>query len=130
MDDATPSPALAIERNPVEAGLAAQPWQYRWSSAGAYALGSVDELLAANPWYEALGATPSDRQQRWQAYLLGEDAREEAIRRGEGVLGDEAFRQRVWQVHGRPSPRGRGRPRKLVAPAQISSQPEVTTWVT
>jgi putative transposase len=27
-----------IERNPLEAGLVAQPWDYRWSSCRAYAL--------------------------------------------------------------------------------------------
>jgi hypothetical protein len=43
---------------------------------------------------------------------LAADEREEEIRRGEGVLGDAAFRSRVWQAHRRPAPRGRGRPRK------------------
>jgi len=79
-------------------------------------------LLAANPWYEALGPTPGQRQQRWQAFLLGADDREEAIRRGEGVLGDESFRQRIWQVNGRPAPRGRGRPRKIASQVQIMPQ--------
>src|SRR5258708_2433025 len=38
-----------IERNPVEAGLLTEPWQYPWSSAAAYAFGQPDPLLAENP---------------------------------------------------------------------------------
>ena len=33
-----------IERNPVEAEMVAQPWEYRWSSCRAYALGERDEF--------------------------------------------------------------------------------------
>src|SRR5260370_5987669 len=39
-----------IERNPLEAGLVAEPWRYPWSSCRAYALGEADPLLADNPW--------------------------------------------------------------------------------
>jgi putative transposase len=31
--------ARYIERNPVEAGLVVEPWEYAWSSCRAYALG-------------------------------------------------------------------------------------------
>jgi putative transposase len=34
-----------IERNPLEPRLVRQPWQYRWSSCRAYALGEEDPLL-------------------------------------------------------------------------------------
>jgi len=37
--------ARYIERNPVAAGLVAEPWHYGWSSARAYALGVADPLL-------------------------------------------------------------------------------------
>ena len=40
-----------IERNPLEAGLVSEPWQYRWSSSRAYAWGEANGLLAPNPWY-------------------------------------------------------------------------------
>src|SRR5438552_8487093 len=38
------------ERNPVEANLVSEPWQYAWSSARAHALGETDALLADPPW--------------------------------------------------------------------------------
>jgi putative transposase len=101
-----------IERNPLEAGLVALPWEYRWSSCRAYALGEPDSLLAENPWYEALAPQPARRQALWRAFLLGEDPKEEAVRRNDWVVGDDAFRRRVWQQAGRPAPRPRGRPRK------------------
>jgi putative transposase len=104
-----------IERNPVEAGLVEQPWQYRWSSARAYGCGEQDPLLAANPWYEALAAEPGRRQALWREFLLGEDPKEAAVRRQDWVVGGAAFRTRMQQCAGRPAPRRRGRPRKLDA---------------
>src|SRR5437660_12021518 len=80
-----------IERNPVAAGLVAEPWAYRWSSCRAYACGEADALLAANPWYEQLAADPPRRQALWRAFLLGPDAHEEAVRRQDWVLGSPPF---------------------------------------
>jgi hypothetical protein len=96
---------------------------YPWSSARAYAWGASDDLLAPNSWYESLAATAADRQARWREFLRGADVREEAIRQGEGVLGEGSFRARVGEAHGRPVPRGRGRPRKP-ATVLISTQQE------
>src|SRR5437588_12174551 len=39
-----------VERNPVAAGLCAEPWAWPWSSCRTYALGQADALLAVNPW--------------------------------------------------------------------------------
>jgi putative transposase len=98
-------------RNPLEAGVVALPWEYRWSSCRAYALGELDSPLADNPWYLALAAEPA-RQALWREFLLGDDPKEAEVRRGDWVEGGEAFRRRVWQQAGRPAPRPRGRPRK------------------
>src|SRR5215471_15649161 len=46
--------ARYIERNPVEAGLVTEPWQYRWSSCPAYALGVADPLLSYNVCYQGV----------------------------------------------------------------------------
>lgn len=102
-----------IERNPMEAGLVAEPWAYRWSSSRAYALGEADPLLDGNPEYLALSEDAVCRQQLWREFLLGEDAREEAVRRGDWAIGEEDFRRRVGLAQGRPVPRRRGRPRKM-----------------
>jgi putative transposase len=101
-----------LERNPLEAGLATLPWDYRWSSCRAYALGEGNGLLAVNPWYEELSPEPTRRQQLWREFLLGEDVKEAAVRRPDWVVGSETFRQRMQQAASRPAPRRRGRPSK------------------
>ncbi len=112
-----------IERNPLEAGMVALPWEYRWSSAAAYALGKADPLLAENQEYIALASEAARRLEIWQALLLGDDPREAAVRRGDWAIGDEAFRLRAAQIQGRPASRGPGRTRKQPAAlVQISTQ--------
>jgi len=101
-----------IERNPVEAGLLTEPWQYPWSSAAAYALGEPNPLLADNGEYLALAAEPARRQALWQQFLLETDPREEVVRCGEWAIGDDDFRLRALLHQGRAGPRRRGRPRK------------------
>jgi putative transposase len=70
-----------IERNPLAAGLVSLPCVYRWSSCRAFAHGEYDALLAPNPWYEALAPEPSRRVQLWQEFELGEEPKEEVVRR-------------------------------------------------
>jgi putative transposase len=101
-----------IERNPLAAGLTANPWTYRWSSCRAYALGETDPLLASNPWYEQLSPNPTRRQRLWREFLLGEDPKEETIQASEWAIGSEDFRRRLQRPASRPVPRDRGRPPK------------------
>jgi putative transposase len=105
-----------IERNPLEAGLVAEPWQYAWSNCRAYALGRAGPLLDENPCYAELAVEAAERQRRWRQCLLASDPREEAVRRGDWAIGDEPFRQRLQQLQGRPARRRRGRPRKAADP--------------
>lgn len=56
-----------VERNPVEAGVAARPEDYRWSSYTAHALGRWPQWLTAHPVYLALGGNDADRQARYRA---------------------------------------------------------------
>jgi putative transposase len=107
-----------IERNPVEAALVAEPWQYPWSSARAYGLGHADALLAENAEYLALAPDAERRQQLWREFLSGDDPHEEEVRRGDWVIGNDGFRRRVRELLGRPAPRQRGRPPKQ--PVRIS----------
>jgi putative transposase len=102
-----------IERNPVEAGLVARPWDYRWSSCRAYALGEADALLAPNPWHEALSPEPARRQELWREFLMADDPKEAEVRREDWVVGSEGFRCRMHQAAGRPAPRRRGRPSRV-----------------
>ena len=91
--------------------MVALPWEYRWSSCRAYALGEPDLLLAENPWYLALSPDATRRQVLWREFLLAEDPKEALVRRQDWVIGDPSFRQRMQQ-RPRPLPRGRGRPRR------------------
>jgi hypothetical protein len=104
------SVARYIEQDPLEAGLMTEPWQHRWSSSPAYALGVADGLLSYNVWYQGLGTEPRQRQQRWRAFLVGENPRERAVRPGAWVVGDESDRRLEYGA-ARPA-RRRGRPQK------------------
>jgi putative transposase len=101
--------ARYIELNPVRAGLAARPEDYRWSSARAHLRGEDDLLTRAEP---LLALAPD-----WSAHLA-EEADEttlEALRRHERTgrpLGSEEFVVELEERLGRrlrPRPPGRKR---------------------
>jgi putative transposase len=104
--------ARYIERNPVTAGVTATPWGYEWSSCRAYALGVADGLLDYNVWYQELAGEPARRQQRWREFLLGDDPKEEMVRRHDWIVGEESYRRRMQVPQARAVRRWRGRPRK------------------
>ena len=58
-----------VELNPVRAGLAGDPADYAWSSFRTYAQGLDNPLLALNPLYETLGATPRERQEYYRQFV-------------------------------------------------------------
>lgn len=106
-----------VERNPVRAGIAAQPDEYEWSSAAAHC-GGADErsLLDLNLWKAEWTAAS------WRSFL-GNAAEQEAeamrIRRNTHTgrpLGSEEF---VWQMERTLcrtlAPQKGGRPRKRPA---------------
>ncbi len=99
-----------IERNPLEAGLVTEPWQYAWSSCRAYATGAADPFLAENSYYLELGGDDGSRQRRWREFLMQEDLKEQSIRRADWVVGDESFQKRLQGHQGRAVQRRRGRP--------------------
>jgi putative transposase len=99
-----------VERNPLEAAMIQEPWDYAWSSCRYYALGTVDPLITESPSYTEFGADPGRRRQLWREFLMHEDEREPAVRQSDWAIGDEAFRKRMRQVSGRPAARRRGRP--------------------
>jgi putative transposase len=74
-----------VEQNPVRAGLAAEPWEYAWSSAAAHCgLAKGPRLLDMAGWWER--HTPEE----WRDALR--------TRQEEGVA--RMFSE--WTVHGRP----------------------------
>jgi len=103
--------------------MVVRPWDYDWSSARVHATGAADRLVTESAEYHEWPSEAQGREERWRSFLLGEDPREQAVRRGDWVIGDDAFRLQVSQARGRPMPRGRGRPRKSSKPAQVQFSP-------
>ena len=107
-----------IELNPVRAGLVKHPKDYRWSSYRCRALGVPDRLLDTDPWYEGLGATTADRQEKYRGWIEmqideGEwNGIRHATQRGR-LIGREAFQKQVEAMTGRRLVgEARGRPKK------------------
>jgi putative transposase len=90
--------ARYIERNPVRAGLASNPWNYRWSSAKAHLSGKDDVLVKTRPLLRMVG--------RWRKYLSEDLPPEDLhlLRRHESTgrpLGNDEFVRRLEEVSGR-----------------------------
>lgn len=107
-----------IELNPVRAGLAAHPADYRWSSYHCNGLGKPNRLITMHPVFAELGGAPAERRARYQALITEALSADEceAIRshlKQNRALGSTDFQKRVESATGRPARlRPRGRPRK------------------
>ena len=105
-----------IELNPVRAGLAKTPRDFRWSSYKANAEGKADPLITPHPLYMDLGTTPEARAAAYRSLFDGalpEDALG-AIRgaiNGGWPIGAESFAGLVSRHAGQSMLKGRrGRP--------------------
>jgi putative transposase len=58
-----------LDRNPVRAGLVADPTTYPWWSCAAYALGTPNPLITSHPSYLGLSPYPKIRQRQYCALL-------------------------------------------------------------
>jgi len=58
-----------IERNPLRAQIVKSAEDYSWSSYRHYALGEPDSLIDEDPYYEALGKVPEERQRNYREFL-------------------------------------------------------------
>lgn len=105
-----------IELNPVRAGLAAMPWDYRWSSVHAHLGLRPCPLTRPHPVFIALGANAATRAARYRELLLEplDHERLTAVRehtRQERALGSPRFQSMVEQTLRRPvTMRQPGRP--------------------
>lgn len=107
-----------IELNPVRAGLASAPADYRWTSHSYYAQGTPNKLIAEHPVYVGLGANLQDRRQKFLSLFNSPIEERElvklriAINKG-WALGSSTFLDRMEAVLGRSvRPARRGRPLK------------------
>jgi len=107
-----------IELNPVRAGIAAHPRDYRWSSWRAHAQGAADRLVSEHALYRALGRSDAERQKAYRALfraaLTGTFLDElRAATNGGWALGSERFKREIAKaLHRRVTPLAPGRPRK------------------
>lgn len=108
-----------IELNPVRAGIARTPRDYRWSSHLATAFGIDDPLVTPHERYRDLGPDAGVRRAAYRALFSNElpdstlDEIRAATQRGE-ALGGERFRAEMASRLSGPmrSKRRRGRPRR------------------
>jgi putative transposase len=107
-----------IELNPVRAGIAASPDEYRYSSYGHHALGIADPLLSSHSCYVSLHVDPVARRQAYR--LLFQDALTDKMlsrirwrTNACSVIGDHRFKVQIEAMLDRTVPTGkRGRPPK------------------
>lgn len=95
-----------IDLNPVRAGLARHPRQYRWSSYRALAEGAADPVVAVHALYLALGRSAAARQEAYRALFRDaidpafmDDLR--AATNGGWALGGARFKQAIAAALGR-----------------------------
>ena len=108
-----------IELNPVRAGMAKAPGEYRWSSYRHNALGQPDTLITEHELYRRLGRSAEQRQLGYRQLFktaLPEDSLtsiREATNKG-WALGNDRFRMQIEAMtERRAAPLPRGRPRKI-----------------
>jgi putative transposase len=96
-----------LDRNPVRAGLVAEPAAYAWSSCAAYALGASNPLVQYHPSYLALSPYPAVRRRHYRALLSASDDAQADARdprwTTERAIGSPAFIERFLPRR----PRGR-----------------------
>lgn len=110
-----------IERNPVRAGMVADPADHPWSSHRSNALGQADALLQPHPCYLALATSPTARLLAYRHFVLDTVGTDETAAIGltlqrQHALGNSHFRQAIeHQLGRRAGPAARiGRPPKRV----------------
>ena len=89
-----------IERNPVRAGLVAQPEDYRWSSDAANALGEDNCIVSPHDAYGHVGQTLPQRREAYRA-LFAAELTAEALERIRNCtqsgtpMGSERFKEQI-----------------------------------
>jgi putative transposase len=113
-----------IELNPLRAGIAADPRDYRWSSHRHNAFGEHDPLIRPHAIYRELAARTKQRLVRYRAFVMEEVAAKEteAIRshvQRQRLYGSARFRRTIEARLDYPvAPRKIGRPCKSPSPSK------------
>ncbi len=93
-----------IEQNPVRAGFCQRAWEWPWSSAGFYAMGTADLLTSRNPQWEGIEV------ETYRQWLQEQSTEHEQMFRSarETIVGPDMGRL-LLRESGRYMPRRRGR---------------------
>jgi len=102
-----------VELNPVRAKMAGDPKEYRWSSYGTYAYGTVNPIVDKQPAYKGVAEKSAGRQRKYRDFVKGM-LKEKKAMKGEMdrrlVYGDAKFigsLTRKQEITGRLRPIGR-----------------------
>jgi putative transposase len=94
--------------NPVRAGLARNPKDWKWSSYRHYAYGAPDSLIDDAPDYLALGVTPAGRRRAYRSFFCLPLSSTLGVRRCDLVsaafIGDRIWIAGRLRAAGRPPP--------------------------
>jgi len=107
-----------IELNPVRAGMATHPGDYRWSSYRHHANGEPDPLIVDHAVFLRIARQPEQRQQHYRGlFRIGLDERDlhdiRCAATCSAPLGEDRFRAQIETVLGRSVGQAfRGRPRR------------------
>ena len=75
-----------IERNPVRGGMTQECADYEWSSARFYVKGIRNALITPNPFYQEMGETVKERQERYHRFLSLDEPYSAMVDEGLGKL--------------------------------------------
>lgn len=105
-----------IERNPVKAGLVQKAYEYPYSSARFYCLGTPDNITTEDPTFIDFGIDSSTKFNRYTEFLRNFDEEEEKIFHNlEHPAADKSFIQKLLKINGRYLQKKRGRPKRIIA---------------
>jgi putative transposase len=121
-----------IELNPVRAGIALFPHEYRWSSHRANACGDDDAIVTPHASFVALAASMEGRRAAYRAMFeeplsqVAIDAIRDATH-FEWALGEDAFRAKVETLTGRRCARLPTGPRRGDSSGSFVSDPKLVS---
>lgn len=61
-----------IELNPIRAGIASKPQEYKWSSYSHYAFGKKSSIITDNIFYLEFGQNDKERQENYKELIVSE----------------------------------------------------------
>ncbi len=109
---------IYVELNPVRAGMAEKPEDYKWSSYRLYGEGKENKIITVSPEYEGLAQIKEDRMQAYREMLKYRFEEKRKLERyfKMGVYGSEEFEEKLkgkglsetWSHRGRPKRKNLG----------------------